>query len=371
MSRFWEAVLKALLEAAQARRLLEIGVAKGEMTAKLLDYCAASDAVLYAIDPAPQVDLEAWRERHGDRLVFFQAKSLDVLGEIHQLDVALIDGDHNWFTVFHELKLIEETALRDGSVPPLIAFHDVEWPYGRRDLYYDPETIPKSFRHPYRKLGLVPGEDEPMEGGVNWNLHNALAENTPRNGVRTAIEDFASQSELDWQLLFVPGFHGLGIAVTRERLASNESLRSAVESVQTTQFLEGWARRLELARIGAEIEANRRVSDAETEIELRLKSGLQERLEHTDRLQELLVDAERRLACVPELERRISELERELADVRADAARARAEANALDQRLTFDEHVLADVFGSPSWRLTQPLRTAKSSVARLREVVGR
>jgi len=371
MSRFWEAILKAILEAAQARRLLEIGVATGEMTAKLLDYAAASDAVLYAIDPVPQIDVEAWRERHDERFVFFRAKSLDVLGEIHDIDVALIDGDHNWFTVFHELQLIEETALNDGFEPPLIAFHDVEWPYGRRDLYYDPETIPEAYRHPYRKLGLVPGTDEPVEGGVNWDLHNAITENSPRNGVRTAIEDFASQSHLDWQLSFLPGFHGLGIAATRERLASNEPLRAAVESVQTTQFLEAWTRELELERIGAEIKANRRVANAEEEIELRLKSGLEDRLEQTDRLQELLVDAERRLAALPELQLRIGELERELADVRADAERARAEANALDQRLTFGEQVLADVFSSPSWRLTQPLRSAKHSAARLRAVVGR
>jgi len=371
MSRFWEAVLRAIVEAVRARRLLEIGVASGLMTAKLLDYCAASDAVLYAIDPHPQIDVEDWRARYGERLVFHQTLSLDVLRDIREIDVALIDGDHNWYTVFNELRLIEETALKDRAVPPLIAFHDVDWPYGRRDLYYDPENIPAAHRQPYRRLGLVPGEDEPVEGGVNWDLHNAITESSGHNGVRTAIEDFASQSQLDWRLSFVPGFHGLGIAVTEERLANNEALRRAIESVQTAEFLDAWARELELARISAEIEANRQVSGAREAIEVRLRSGLEERLEQTDRLEELLVDAERRLAAVPELQLRISELERELADVRADADRARAEAHALDQRLTLGEQVLADVFSSPSWRLTQPLRTAKHSMARVRGVLGR
>lgn len=371
MSRFWEAVLRDIAEAARARRLLEIGVATGLMTAKVLDYCAESDAVLYAIDPHPQVDMDEWQDRHGQRLVFHRALSLDVLGDIHDIDVALIDGDHNWFTVFHELKLIEKTALGDGTAPPLIALHDVDWPYGRRDLYYDPQTIPEAYRHPYRKLGLVPGKDEPVVDGVNWDLHNAITENSPRNGVRTAIEDFASQSQLDWQLSFVPGFHGLGIAVTGERLARNASLRDAVDSVHTAQFLDGWTREVELARIDAEVEANRRFAEARDAIERRLTSGLEQRLAETDRLQELLVDAERRLGGVPDLEARISELERALADTRADTERARAEATALDERLTMGEQVLADVFSSPSWRLTQPLRTAKHSVARLRGVVGR
>lgn len=371
MSRFWERVLRAIVEAAQARRLLEVGVATGLMTRKVLDYCAASGAVLYAIDPHPQIDVDEWRAQYGERLVFHQAMSLDVLRDIHEIDVALIDGDHNWFTVFHELKLIEEIALKDGNVPPLIAFHDVDWPYGRRDLYYEPENIPEPHRQPYRKLGLVPGEDGPVEGGVNWDLHNAITENSPRNGVRTAIEDFATQSQLAWRLAFVPGFHGLGIAVTEERLANNEPLQAAVDSVQTTEFLDAWARELELARIWAEIEANRQVSDAREAIELRLKRGIEDRLEQTDRLQELLVDAERRLAGVPDLQARIAILERELAEARRDAASARAEAGALDQRVTMGEQVLADVMGSPSWRLTQPLRTAKHSMSRLRPGGGR
>ena len=94
-------------------------------------------------------------------------------------------------------------------------------------------------------------------------------------------------------------------------------------------------------------------------------------LAQTIRLQRLLLDAETRLAGVPHLEAWITELERQLADTRADAERAHAQARELDHRLTLGEHVLAAVFSSPSWRLTQPLRTAKHLVCRLRGAVGR
>lgn len=154
--------------------------------------------------------------------------------------------------------------------------------------------------------------------------------------------------------------------MTEERLANNEPLRTAIDSVQTAEFLDAWARELELARIWAEIEANRQLSEASEAIELRLKSGLEDRLEQTARLQELLVDAELRLAGVLDLQARIVDLERELAEARRDAESARAEAGALEQRVTTGEQVLADVMGSPSWRLTQPLRTAKHSISRLR-----
>ena len=68
---------------------------------------------------------------------------------------------------------------------------------------------------------------------------------------------------------------------------------------------------------------------------------------------------------------RIEELERELADAQSDARRARQEAQVLDQRAEMGDQVLADVFDSVSWRLTQPLRTAKRYVARLRASHGR
>ena len=52
----------------------------------------------------------------------------------------MIDGDHNYFTVSEELRLIGERA--PGAELPLLLFHDVCWPHGRRDDYFDPEQIP-------------------------------------------------------------------------------------------------------------------------------------------------------------------------------------------------------------------------------------
>ncbi len=66
------------------------------------------------------------------------------------------------------------------------------------------------------------------------------------------------------------------------------------------------------------------------------------------------------------LETRISELERQLTEASRDAESARAQARGLEQRVKSGEQTLADVLGSPSWRLTQPLRTAKHAVTRLR-----
>ena len=371
MNRFWELILRKLLEAVRARCVIEVGVASGLLTEKVLEYCTASGAVLHAIDPSPQVDVDEWRGRYGDRLVFHEALSLDVLGGIHDVDAVFIDGDHNWYTVYHELILLEATALNDGRLPPVIALHDVGWPYGRRDMYYNPETIPEAYRQPYRRLGLVPGEMEPVDGGINRDLANAIVEDSARNGVRTAVEDFTAQSQLAWEVVYIPGFHGLGIAASDARLADNDELRRTIESVEAGELLLPLARELEIARIPSEIEANRALSESLETLERRLKSEAADRLAHTDRLQELLVDAERRLAGIPDLHVQIAELGRELSEARRDAASAREETGVLEQRLTIGEQVLADVFGSPSWRVTRPLRVGKRVVMRLREAVDR
>ena len=156
MSSFWDLVICGLLEAVLSRRVVEIGVQTGLVTAKLLAYCEARGAVLHAIDPQPQLDIGEWSERYGDRLVFHRARSLDVLADIPGADVVLIDGDHNWYTVYHELATLEKTAASDGNAPPLVVLHDVDWPYGRRDMYYTPETIPAAHRQPHRRAGLLP-----------------------------------------------------------------------------------------------------------------------------------------------------------------------------------------------------------------------
>jgi hypothetical protein len=67
---------------------------------------------------------------------------------------------------------------------------------------------------------------------------------------------------------------------------------------------------------------------------------LKARLDERDRLAELLVDAEQRLAEVPELKLRIADLEFDLTDARRDAAVARREAKELDQMLMYGRRML-------------------------------
>lgn len=211
MYRFWETLVRPLLDARQPRTVLEIGSFEGENTALLLTYCQDHGATLHAIDPLPRFDADAWVADGGGHFVFHRAKSLDVLGEIEPADVALIDGDHNWYTVYHELKQIAEAADAAGRPFPIALFHDIGWPYARRDLYYDPTDIPPEFRQPYQRKGIWPGRSPLHRFGINEILDNATHEGGSRNGVLTAVEDFIAERAEPMRLILIDGFHGLGI----------------------------------------------------------------------------------------------------------------------------------------------------------------
>lgn len=210
MNRFWDPIILPILQKINAEHVVEIGCDMGKNTRKILKYCINNGAKLSAIDPNPKFNVEEWKEQYGDVFYFYKELSLNALPLIKDYDAVLIDGDHNWYTVYNELKIIEKSYQHQNF--PVIFLHDVSWPYGRRDLYYSPENIPEVFRQPYKKLGILPNQSSLVEkGGLNDHLYNAIYENNLKNGVLTAVEDFLKETNLQLCFKQVEGFHGLGI----------------------------------------------------------------------------------------------------------------------------------------------------------------
>ena len=225
----WDSLIRPIIEEIEAKYIVEIGSESGINTKNILDYCEANDARMTAIDPLPGFDVDEFKNKYGDKFEFYQELSLSRLPLLKDYDVILIDGDHNWYTVYNELKIIEKT-FKDKEFP-LVFLHDVGWPYGRRDLYYNPENIPEAFRQPYKQLGMYPGQtDLKKEGGLNYFLYNSIYENNPHNGVLTAIEDFMEESDLEFSFEIVNVYHGFGILFHENNEIKNiveEMLKSA------------------------------------------------------------------------------------------------------------------------------------------------
>ena len=142
-----------------------------------------ADAELHVIDPVPEFDPAEHERAFPGRYIFHRDISHNVLPHLPPADIALIDGDHNWYTVYHELKILSATAREAGKPLPILMMHDVGWPYGRRDLYYAPERIPEEFRQPYDAARHAPGP----QGGARrrWSQPDHEQRNHARAGSET------------------------------------------------------------------------------------------------------------------------------------------------------------------------------------------
>jgi hypothetical protein len=198
-------IMLPCLDAAGARSVLEIGAYAGDLTAVLVEWAAESGARVSAIDPSPQDRLVRLADERPE-LELVRETSLDALPRIPPADTVIVDGDHNYYTVSEELRLIDAA---EGELP-LLLFHDVCWPHGRRDDYFAAEQIPAEHRQPIAEGGgLFPGEPGIRRGGLPYR-GAAVREGGPRNGVLTAVEDFVARRD-DLRLAIVPVFFGLGV----------------------------------------------------------------------------------------------------------------------------------------------------------------
>jgi Methyltransferase domain len=200
-------ILFPCLDAAGARSVAEVGAYAGDLTGQLLRWAGRTGARVIAVDPSPEPQLVALaEERPGLELI--RETSHDALRELELPDAVIIDGDHNYYTVSEELRLIGDKA--EGAKLPLLLFHDVGWPHARRDTYFAPEQIPEEFRQPIAEpAGLFPGEPGIVEGALLFH-YGAEREGGARNGVLTAIEDFLADRE-GLRLATIPVFFGFAV----------------------------------------------------------------------------------------------------------------------------------------------------------------
>lgn len=207
-------LLLPCLDTAAPQSVVELGAYAGDVTRLLLRWAAGTGARVWSVDPEPQAALVQLAEEHAE-LELVRATSHDALATLPAADAVIVDGDHNYYTVSEELRLIAERARAEGAPLPLMLCHDVCWPHARRDSYYAPQLIPAQERQPTADGGFVfPGDEGLHAGGLPYPCP-AVREGGPRNGVLTAIEDFVADHD-ELALAIVPAFFGLGVVWRRD-----------------------------------------------------------------------------------------------------------------------------------------------------------
>ncbi|MEJ7582475.1 MAG: hypothetical protein WKF43_00010 [Acidimicrobiales bacterium] len=253
MFAFWQIAIAPLIEAVRARRLVVIGPIVDEQVEQMLDRLGPGTE-LHLIDPRAAAAPPHLAQAGSDRCFFHPGLSLDVLPALPPADVALIDGDHNWYTVFHELELLSATALEADRPRPVFVVPNVTWPYGHRDLYYDPARIPERYRQPHGRGGMHP--DRPgllPAGGLNESLHHAEQAGGPRNGVLSALEDFVATVDRPLQQVVLPFAYGLAIVAEHGLVDATPALADLLVQLESAEGREEQLRVSERVRIDAAI----------------------------------------------------------------------------------------------------------------------
>lgn len=188
MANFAE-IMFGVLDAAGVRSLAEIGAYAGVLTGALLDWAEPVGARVIAVDPTPQEELLALaRER--EKLELKQSTSVEAIPAMEVPDAFVIDGDHNYFTVSEELRLIAERVSQTSGSMPLLLFHDVCWPHARRDTYYAPDRIPDEYRSTMVEgVGIFPDEPGITWGGLPYKYaqeHEGASETASSPPLRTS-----------------------------------------------------------------------------------------------------------------------------------------------------------------------------------------
>jgi hypothetical protein len=307
MYGFFSFIVQPLLEAAHPRNIVEIGACEGEHTVRLLEWCKKRQCLLHSIDPKPMFDVSQLTARFPENFKFYQARSLDVLGQIERPDVVLIDGDHNWYTVYHELSILLENQ-RQGF--PLVLLHDVAWPFDRRDAYYDPSSIPAEHRKPYTLAGIDPKTGGLWEGqGLAAGLAKALSVDGPRNGVRTAVDDFIRERAPDMRFEVVPADFGLGILTTPAFQTSYPAVQQFLDALSTIEFARSTVAHLE----------ERRLEDLHEQRQIMMRQELQYRTS----LARALAEASAARGACGDSNDRMNAIELELLELRTQLVAAR------------------------------------------------
>ncbi|WP_296893642.1 hypothetical protein [uncultured Methanobrevibacter sp.] len=147
-----------------------ISGSSNDITENVIEYCDNNGISYFTASSTNEIE--------GDLI---NHENLNVINDFKDYDAIFINGDPNWYTVFHELNNIYD----NNEEFPLVFFCNNVFPHKRRDTYFSFDIIPPEYINEYSdKLDLGDGIF------IKDGFYHAIHENTPKNGVLTAIEDF-------------------------------------------------------------------------------------------------------------------------------------------------------------------------------------
>ncbi len=252
MHDYWEVLIKPLIKGRKPGRIVQVGTDGGLTPEQLLNTCVDLACTLHLVDVREPKQLTRLQERHGERFVFTRGLSLTELPNFDEpVDLFLLDGDHNWYTVINDLRTVARLATRLDAAYPITLVRGVGAPYGRRDSYRNPDAIPAAFRKRY----------VPVEDGQAF-LSDSIYENDQQNGVLTAVEYLIQEVHFPLEMVTIPAWNGIAVVYDPTSIVDDGRLSEILERFRSSREVLSLIERLETARIslGCEAAALRRTA---------------------------------------------------------------------------------------------------------------
>ena len=231
-------VIPTFLSRFKVEKILAIGLSNELIMDEIISFLKDNNCFLYAIDPKLDVkDVVKEYDDIKDSIEYYSNDSLNVLPELKDIDAVFINGDPNWYTVYNELNLIKE----NNSKFPIVFVCNNKYPHKRRDSYTNPNKIPKEFKNECSNdLQIIYEEnDETRCTMVKDGLCHAIQEDTPKNGVLTAIEDFLKENS-SLEFLDINPLEGISLIYPYSEIAKlrvNQILENPTENAYTINDL--------------------------------------------------------------------------------------------------------------------------------------
>ena len=217
MINFWP-IMSEFANVFSPAAICEIGSERGLTSSRLAKLLPRVQ--IHVVDPVISEAVKGM-----SNVVAHEETSLTFMSKKLEIPFYIIDGDHNYETVSAEIKAAVKNS---GSGPFCAMFHDVGWPFARRDGYYNPEQVSTPHDYSFNSvLKLETGELEPGSGGFESGDYFALSKHSggEKNGVLTAIEDFHRTAGDKWKLITFPMFYGMAILWNEDGLDKESVLK--------------------------------------------------------------------------------------------------------------------------------------------------
>lgn len=242
MSNFFP-LIRDLVDAVAPSSICEIGSDQGMTTRLLREYCKKNNCELHSVDPSFEKT-----EPVDDLTYLHKCLSVEYLENEPPSEVYFLDGDHNYYTADKELRLIRDQ--KPAGQPCVVFVHDVGWPWGRVDMYYDKANIPEEMRKASEENALVSlfhGADPTHGQGLPMNGLSVALNDEEKAGIATAVQDFLAESS-GWEYISIPSIFGLGVLVFPES-ENSEVARTFNEIRNHFERFEAFLSILEFNRI--------------------------------------------------------------------------------------------------------------------------